>query len=318
MSRVKAFNIQSKMHEVLKANPEISLTSREIATRIFEIFPEDCKYKKYRSTVVETDEQLIQQMAREIGAHWKRIVRKYTSIRTSETRPRKFYFTHRSEETEAHETELTVDDMVSERNPLAAFSEHDLYPLLGDYIFQELNCVSMRVDESKSSNSKGKRGNHWLFPDIVGMIDLSSGWHSGVNEMASSLAADRVHLVSIEVKKTVNRSNVREVLFQTVSNSTWANYAYLAAANLESKANDELQLLCLAHGVGFILLNSNDPSESQVLIPARYNDKVNYNSFNRLVQENKDAQEFADNVDTFIKTRKLRTRDWDLVPKRET
>jgi hypothetical protein len=55
------------------------------------------------------------------------------------------------------------------------------------------------------------------------------------------------------VKVALSISNVREAFFQTVSNSSWANYAYLVASSLDAKAKDELELLSEAHGIGFYL-----------------------------------------------------------------
>lgn len=115
----------------------------------------------------------------------------------------------------------------------------------------------------------------------------------------------------------MNRSNVREVVFQTVSNSSWANLSYLVAAKLESKAIEELRMLCLAHGVGFINLDVKTPHESQILIPAKFRDKINYDSLDRLVSENKDAENYLEYVTTFLKTKKLRESFWDLVPKHQ-
>nr|WP_052646285.1 hypothetical protein [endosymbiont of Acanthamoeba sp. UWC8] len=77
-------------------------------------------------------------------------------------------------------------------------------------------------------------------------------------------------LWSFEVKLLINRSNVRRAFFQAVSNSSWANYGYLVAAELEgSDTKRELQILSALHGIGFILLDSKTPVESQVLIPAK-------------------------------------------------
>lgn len=303
--------MKKKVYEVLKSEPHKALTSKELAQEIFERHPIDCKSKKDRSDAVTNDTELVQQIAREIGAHAHSIVQRYPSILIDEIRPRKFYI---SKENARHEVE--IDDLQQVTNPIkiTSLKEHDLYPLLGSYIHHEMNCVSMRINESRSSNSHGKGGNHWLFPDIVGMIDLSKDWHPEVTDLAESLAAKRVRLCSFEVKKAINRSNVREVVFQTVSNSSWANLAYLAAANLESKARSELSLLCLAHGIGFINIDINDPSESQILIPAKFNDKVNYDSLNRLASDNKDAEEYLENVSAFLKTKKLRKKHWNLVP----
>ena len=76
-------------------------------------------------------------------------------------------------------------------------------------------------------------------------------------------------MYSFEVKKgRITTSDLREYFFQTVSNSSWANYSYLVAEEIEDKAKEELQLLCASFNIGFIQLNSENPSESEIVIQA--------------------------------------------------
>lgn len=314
MAKARNFNVKGKVASVLESHANQSLTSKELAKEIFRRFPEDCSTKQAKSKNLSDTDELIQQIAREIGARWKAILYEHPQIRATETRPRRFYYTSKTDEEEVADATPFNKQANKPQEDTDVFSEKGLYPLLGDYIYQELNCVSMRINESKSSNSRGPKGNQWLFPDTVGMINLSENWQANVIDVAESLAAERVHLCSFEVKKKINRSNVREVIFQTVSNSTWANYAYLVSAELDSKASDELRLLCLAHNIGFISLNREDPSESQILIPAKLRESINFDSLSRLAHENSDAREFLDNVNSFVRTKKLRERDWNLVP----
>ncbi len=59
-------------------------------------------------------------------------------------------------------------------------SEHELYPLLIDYLSQEEDLYCRRIDEKRSLNNKGAGGNHWLFPDIVALQALDEDWHDTV------------------------------------------------------------------------------------------------------------------------------------------
>lgn len=313
MARRKSMNITGKGISILKDANGQKLNAKEIAQQIFDKYPEDCEAKRSRSARDLNDEDLVQQLAREWYSYWKISLKKEPSLRSTEDRPRLFYITSEDEEeNEAFEPETSTTS--SPNLPRSGFTEHDLYPVLGEFVATELSCLSMRIDERRSKNSHGARGNQWLYPDVVGMIPLSSGWHPEVSELAATMGTSSVRLCSFEVKKTINRSNVREVVFQTVSNSSWANFAYLSAVTLESKAAEELRLLCLAHGIGYIALNRNEPAESQITIPAKFNDKVNYDLVTRLASENKDAVRFLENVTTFLKTGKDRSSDWDLFP----
>ena len=58
------------------------------------------------------------------------------------------------------------------------------------------------------------------------------------------------------MKLLLNRSNVRESFFQAVSNSSWANFGYLVAAEVVGADTlKELRMLYAAHGIGLIQLD---------------------------------------------------------------
>jgi hypothetical protein len=110
----------------------------------------------------------------------------------------------------------------------------------------------------------------------------------------------------------VNRSNVRETFFQAVSNSSWANFGYLVAAEIEgADTTKELRMLFSLHGIGFIQLDTDNPAESQILIPARERLEVDWVTCNRLTQENKDFLQFLRLVRQFYQTGDPRPKDWD-------
>lgn len=47
-------------------------------------------------------------------------------------------------------------------------------------------------------------------------------------------------------------------------------------------------MLFAAHGIGFIRLDVDNPADSQVLIPARERDAIDWDMANRLATENRD------------------------------
>ena len=54
-------------------------------------------------------------------------------------------------------------------------------------------------------------------------------------------------------KQFGNRSHGRECFFHTVANSSWANFGYLVAAEIEGdKTLKALRMLADAHGIGVI------------------------------------------------------------------
>lgn len=71
-----------------------------------------------------------------------------------------------------------------------------------------------------------------------------------------------------------------------------------------------------AHGICLRKLDAENPSESQVLIPARARDEIDCDMANRLASENKDFLEYVNLVKQFYQTGEARPADWD-VPERE-
>nr|WP_240431962.1 hypothetical protein [Vibrio cholerae] len=111
-------------------------------------------------------------------------------------------------------------------------NEHDLYPLLIEFLNKDLGLYCQRIDERKSKNSHGNGGNHWLHPDVVALEPLDQGWDEIVRSCVRSGNHSSVRLWSFEVKKHLTKGNVRKYFFQAVSNSSWANFGYLVATGL--------------------------------------------------------------------------------------
>jgi len=282
------------------------MIAREIAQEIEESYPEDCEKKRSQARVDFSDYTFQDQLVAEIGATRRPLFKKYTDLKTVETRPRQYYYTELSDDNEAEQT------LVSSSTGEKRISEHDLYPFLGQYLWSADETYAMRIDEKRSSNRRGAGGNRWLFPDIVGMLDLTKMWERISIEAAKAVGVEQCLLSSYEVKLKLNTSNTREAFFQTLSNSAWANHSYLVACEISSEAMLELRLLSSAHGVGFILLDTKEPSESQILIPAQSRQSVDWNLLNRLASENTDAKKFIKLVRDFHLTGETHKSGWDL------
>lgn len=307
-----ALNLSNIVAEFLKSNPEHKYTTKQIAEWIFDTYPEECRLKQNRSKAevfpLNTDTALIGQIAAEISSQGQRLQKRHAQIKTTEGRPRKYYFS-----TQTDQDEIIIAEETNTISPSSVpLNEHGLYPKLAEYLFTELGVYSKRINEKRSSNNRGPGGNKWLFPDLVGMEDLSKEWHQEVRDCVKQYADRKTKLWSFEVKLLVNRSNVREVFFQTVSNSSWANLAYLVAAEIEGRETyKELRMLTSLHGIGVILLNKTNPAESEILIPAKERREIDWNTANRLLTENKDFLDFIELVRQFYQTGNPRIKDWD-------
>lgn len=309
-----ALNLAKAVLDCLKARPEEKLTARQVAEWIFSTYPAECQEKKSnsRGDYIKTDGDLVQQLVAEISSQRPRLQKRHPELKTTEGRPRKYYYSEKSDVAEVAAAESAVVAPTADTND-AKLGEHALYPLLSLYLWEEFGVYSKRVDEKRSSNKRGPNGNRWLYPDVVGMEDLGAEWHQEVRDCVNQYSDKRTKLWSFEAKLLINRSNVRECFFQAVSNSSWANFGYLVAAEIEGQDTlKELRMLFAAHGIGLIKLDADNPAESQVLIPARERDEIDWDMANRLATENRDFLDYVKLVKQFYQTGEARLADWDV------
>lgn len=304
-------NLRQTVIDFLKARPGEPHTARQIALWMFENLREACEEKRRNSQQdLSDDAALIQQLVAEIGANRPEIQKKEPAIRTTEGRPRRYYYAVEDGEAPSAATRAEGKARPAKAGP----SEHDLYPLLCRYLHAEFGLYPKRIDEKRASNRNGPKGNIWLFPDIVAMEDLGAEWHKDIRDCVRHYGDPRCRLWSFEVKLKLTRANVREAWFQTVSNSSWANQGYLVAAEVEgADTMKELRLLAAAHGIGLIVLDVEDPTEgSEIRIPARERGEVDWDACNRLAEENVDFRDFIRAVRQFHQTDDIKRGDWDL------
>jgi len=310
----------------LQQNKDQRFTAREIAAWILATYPEECAEKRRRSTATRTpldsDSALLQQLVAEIGAQRPQIQKRVAGIRTTEGRPRRYYYTDKTESAEIAVAEALQDATPAFEGdpkpiPEATAStgpESSLYGLLAEYLFVELDVLSKRIDERRSRNLRGKGGNKWLHPDLTGMEILNKRWNREVQDCARAHADKSTKLWSFEVKLILNAANVRESYFQAVSNSSWANYGYLVAAEISGRDTlPELRVLAGLHGIGLIRLDRENVSESEILIPSRERESIDWGAVNRVADENDDFLEFIRLVRQFYQTGDPRPKDWDFV-----
>lgn len=311
-----ALNLGNAVIEFLSTNPEQKYSARQIAEWLMIAYADECQQKKNNSQSLQTDADLVQQLVAEIGSRRPRLQHKFANFKTTEGRPRKYYYSEKTDSAEVAAVESKGASVIAGQESFK-LSEHDLYPLLSAYLWEEFGVFSKRIDEKRSSNKRGPNGNRWLYPDIVGMEDLGGEWLQEVRDCVNQYSDKRTKLWSFEVKLLINRSNVRECFFQSVSNSSWSNFGYLVAAEIEGQDTlKELRLLFAAHGIGLIKLDVECPSESQILIPARERFEIDWDTANRLATENKDFLEYVKLVKQFYQVGEARLSDWD-VPKVE-
>ncbi|WP_202743309.1 COG2958 family protein [Acinetobacter calcoaceticus] len=311
-----------KVAEFLKTNPNKKFNAREIAESIIQRYPEDYDQKR-KNNRFESEADFLQQIVREISSGAKTNILKvspHIHIQ-DQPRPRQFWFDPNTIYEVNHNinsdiSESLLDSLEPEINlpiiKLGNLSEYDLYPILIEFLKSELNLYCLRIDEKRSKNSRGQNGNQWLHPDIVAMQPLDKHWNELVKSCVKHSSGQNVRLWSFEVKKELNSSNIRSSFFQAVSNSSWANEGYLVATSVStSEVEDELRMLSALHGIGVILLTPDNPTESEILLPARRRTEVDWQSINRIVNENADFKNFIELVSIYYQTGRIRTQDWN-------
>jgi len=308
-----ALNLRQRVIDRLQVLPDTQQTARELAQWIFEQFPAECAVKKAGSaSYIQTDSDLVQQLVAEISGSRPRWQQMHPQLKTTEGRPRHYYWSEMDANAEVAAAEglaLATSDL-PEPTPLR---EHGLYPLLAEYLLTDDQRVyAMRINEKRSSNRAGSGGNEWLHPDLVGLEDLTAGWTRQLRECVGVQGERRARMWSFEVKLLLNRSNARKSFFQAVSNSSWAHFGYLVAGTVEGDGTlKELRMLASAHGIGVIQLDVENPTESQILIPARERSEIDWDMCNRLTEENTDFAEFIGRIRRFHQTGEVSAKEWE-------
>lgn len=170
-----ALNLAKAVLDCLKARPDERLTARQIAEWIFSTYPADCQEKKSNSQggYIKTDSDLVQQLVAEIGSRRSSLQKRHPELKTTEGRPRKYYYTEKSDVAEVAAAEGVIATPMADSN-VAKLGEHAMYSMLSLYLWEEFGVHSKRIDERRSSNKRGPNGNRWLYPDVVGMEDLGA------------------------------------------------------------------------------------------------------------------------------------------------
>lgn len=311
-----------KVVKFLRDNPKERFNVRAIAEAIISLYPEDYVGKR-NNPRFSNEKDFTAQIVAEIGAQKEQVAKQSPHVFWQDKpRPRMYWYDPDRKSTDIPDSlELDFQDadeveedavLVSVPATNQTLSEHELYPLLIDYLKTELKLYCLRIDEKRSKNSRGSGGNQWLHPDIVAMQPIDKEWDGLIRSCVKQGAGQSVRLWSFEVKKELNVSNARKSFFQAVSNSSWANEGYLVATSIsDANTEKELRMLSALHGIGVILLNPENPSESEMILPARSRPDVDWESTNRILTENEDFKDYIDLVSTYYQTGRIRSKDWN-------
>lgn len=307
--------LSDMVYNVLKDNSDRKMTAKDIASIIAEKYNEELKNKRNNKRFT-SDEDFVVQISAEIGSQKESLKSKPNIYINEQIRPKLYYFND-----DYSNIESTKLDKNNSENK-AIISESSLYSKLPEYLFSEFNIYCKRIDEKTSSNDRGTKGNIWLHPDLVGVDFIDKKWDLDIKECVKDSGYNRLKLYSYEIKIVITASNVRECFFQAVSNSSWANCGFLVATEIKDNKDEavfhELKMLSSLHGIGFILLDIENPSESQVLLQAKEKVDVDWESINRILKQNKDFQLYIASLKRYLKTGEILEGEWDFSQQKIT
>jgi len=193
------------------------------------------------------------------------------------------------------------------------FLEKHLHPFLAYFAFYKLKAYSKTLNHSKSVKSSY---GEWVHPDMVSCAFpfLQAEWHSEVSSLSRSIGNAPIRLCSFELKRKIDMTNLREVFFQAVSNSSWANESYLVAAKISSDQDflGELKRLSSSFNIGIIRLDTADPDGGEIMLPARFKENLDWDTMNKLAM-NKDFKNFLSRVQKDLKNNEVYKEQYDKV-----
>src|SRR4051794_12810475 len=127
-----AMELRKRVFEFLASKPEARFKARDIANWICDTYPEEAKEKLKKSSALNNKAELLNQLVAEIGANRPIWQEKHPELRTSEERPRLYYWTRKTERDEVREAEGEKGSTSAEQ-PHQKAREHDLYPTLIEF-----------------------------------------------------------------------------------------------------------------------------------------------------------------------------------------
>ena len=195
--------------------------------------------------------------------------------------------------------------------------ERSLHPLFVKFARDELNLFCKTIFHEKSQ--KREKGiNEWIHPDIVGVKFSIQDFKESkcqreMLEFIHTFNYPKIELYSFELKVEIKSADLKKIYFQAVSNSSWANYGYLAVFRpIEPSIKDELRKLNARFGIGVINFGT-DNEEWEILFPAKRRENIDVSMLDELSRINDDFKKLLDDIikDTKGKREEPVPQDYD-------
>ncbi|MDA0198534.1 MAG: HTH domain-containing protein [Bacteroidetes bacterium] len=213
---------------------------------------------------------------------------------------------------EPEETPNKIDEPIAIKTE--KYNERDLHPVLVKFAdtFYHFRGAKLKTIYHENSNKNKKGYNKWIHPDLVGVYfsfnDKIREYEKVAIEFQNDFAITATKLFSFEMKIKLDFSNLREAYFQAVSNSSWANEGYLVTLELDNDVIEEVRRLANFFGIGLIKLEPENIESSQIIVMATSKKELDIDAMDRLASENKDFNNFLQNIIDDKKIKKVNSR----------
>ena len=166
--------------------------------------------------------------------------------------------------------------------------ERSLHRLLANYLAGK-NILSKTIFHESSSRTD--QAQKWVHPDMVGVEYNEFQEQATRSLLKAAETKEYISLYSYELKRAIeNDHQLKEYFFQALSNSSWANYGYLVAFEINEDVMEEMARLNRSFGIGIIKLSPYS-DDTAVLFPARKNE-LDYYTIDKLCRMNPDFKSF--------------------------
>ncbi|MCK8621488.1 hypothetical protein [Prevotella sp. E13-27] len=168
------------------------------------------------------------------------------------------------------------------------YKERSLHRLLSNYLLDQGILSKTIFHETSNRSDQAKK---WVHPDMVGVQFNDFQDPATRSFLKAANTKEYIYLYSYELKRTIeNDHQLKEYFFQALSNSSWANYGYLVAFEINEEVMEEMERLNRSFGIGVILL-SPYTGETKVLFQARKNE-LDYYTIDKLCRLNDHFKDF--------------------------
>lgn len=189
----------------------------------------------------------------------------------------------------------TKKNLINLRNDSeTAIKERDLHNSLENFL-KTKNIIPKTIYHEKSLKSESLK---WLHPDVVGYKNILINKLEKIKDASNLMNLRQIEIYSYEIKKTLKLDNLRNYYYQAVSNSSWANYGYLAVQEIDEYDNellDEVRKLNVKYKIGLIKIDKSNFLTSKILVKALLNENLDIEHIGKLML-NHDFENFIEKI----------------------